>query len=235
MDNIKTSFCALLAMILFPFLSAQEMIALKNTENPQVKTKLFDNQALTFYYGTGSDFSNRQISNELDDQLKYDFPNKTANTIKAPTFIGYQYHIKKRISIGMVYCVSNVRTPDLQYPDLQNPSEITEFHYEVNINSFMGSVDYHWYYKNGVKSSLSLHSGLALGVYDVNFKTEITGGEGQNLPQYNFSAGGNGWQLTLIGIKQSFNYKLLRNFGYVANLGLGMNVIGLSVGATYTL
>ena len=90
MDNIKTSFCALLAMILFPFLSAQEMIALKNTENPQVKTKLFDNQALTFYYGTGSDFSNRQISNELDNQLKYDFPNKTANTIKAPTFIGYQ-------------------------------------------------------------------------------------------------------------------------------------------------
>lgn len=235
MDNIKTSFCALLAMILFPFLSAQEMIASENTENPQVKTKLFDNQALTFYYGTGSDFSNRQISNELDNQLKYDFPNKTANTIKAPTFIGYQYHIKKRISIGMVYCVSNVRTPDLQYPDLQNPSEITEFHYEVNINSFMGSVDYHWYYKNGVKSSLSLHSGLALGVYDVNFKTEITGGEGQNLPQYNFSAGGNGWQLTLIGIKQSFNYKLLRNFGYVANLGLGMNVIGLSVGATYTL
>lgn len=235
MDNIKTSFCALLAMFLFPFLSAQEMIASENTENPQVKTKLFDNQALTFYYGTGSNFSNRQISNELDNQLKYDFPNKTANTIKAPTFIGYQYHIKKRISIGMVYCVSNVRTPDLQYPDLQNPSEITEFHYEVNINSFMGSVDYHWYYKNGAKSSLSLHSGLALGVYDVNFKTEITGGEGQNLPQYNFSAGGNGWQLTLIGIKQSFNYKLLRNFGYVANLGLGTNVIGLSVGATYTL
>lgn len=235
MNNIKTTVCALLSMLFFHGLSAQEINASANAEIPPAKTKLFENQALTFYYGTGSDFSNRQISNELDNQLKYDFPNKTANTIKAPTFIGYQYHIKKRISIGMVYCVSNVRTPDLQYPDLQNPSEITEFHYEVNINSFMGSVDYHWYYKNGAKSSLSLHSGLALGVYDVNFKTEITGGEGQNLPQYNFSSGGNGWQLTLIGIKQSFNYKLLRNFGYVANLGFGTNVIGLSLGATYTL
>ena len=235
MDNIKITVCALLTLVFFPFLSAQEINASANADNPQVKTKLFENQALTFYYGTGSDFSNRQISNELDNQLKYDFPNKTSNTIKAPTFVGYQYHIKKRISIGMVYCVSNVRTPDLQYPDLQNPSEVTEYHYEVNINSFMGSVDYHWYYKNGAKSSLSLHSGLALGVYDVNFKTEITGGNGQNLSPYNFSAGGNGWQLTLIGVKQSFNYKLLRNFGYVANLGLGTNVIGVSVGATYTL
>jgi hypothetical protein len=204
---------------------------IKNNNNANV----FQNQGLTFFFGSGTPAAQRVISTALEEQVRYDFPNKAPNIINAPTFIGYQYHVKNRLSIGMVYCVSGVRTPNLIYPDLQNPSESTEFNYQININSFMGSVDYHWYYRTGKKSSLSLHSGLALGVYDVNFTTQIIGGNGQNLPEYNLSTGGNGWQLTLIGVKQSFNYKLLKNFGYVANLGVGMNVIGLSAGATYTL
>jgi hypothetical protein len=204
---------------------------IKNNNNANV----FQNQGLTFFFGSGTPAAQRVISTALEEQVRYDFPNKAPNIINAPTFIGYQYHVKKRLSIGMVYCVSGVKTPNLIYPDLQNPSESTEFNYQININSFMGSVDYHWYYRTGKKSSLSLHSGLALGVYDVNFTTQIIGGNGQNLPEYNLSTGGNGWQLTLIGVKQSFNYKLLKNFGYVANLGVGMNVIGLSAGATYTL
>lgn len=198
-------------------------------------TQFFNKEALTFYYGGGSDFTNRQISNGLDEELKYDFPNKQANIINAPSLIGYQYHVKNRISIGLVYCVSSVKTPDLEYPDLQNPNEVTVFHYEVNINSFLGSVDYHWYNRNGAKSSLNLYSGLALGVYNVNFRTQVTGGDGTNLPEYNFSAGSNGWQITLLGIKQSFNFKLLKQFGYMANLGVGTNVIGVSFGATYTM
>jgi hypothetical protein len=204
---------------------------IKNNNNVNV----FQNQGLTFFFGSGTPAAQRVISTALEEQVRYDFPNKAPNIINAPTFIGYQYHVKKRLSIGLVYCVSGVKTPNLIYPDLQNPSESTEFNYQININSFMGSVDYHWYYRTGKKSSLSLHSGLALGVYDVNFTTQIIGGNGQNLPEYNLSTGGNGWQLTLIGVKQSFNYKLLKNFGYVANLGVGMNVIGLSAGATYTL
>ena len=217
------------------------------TQNPQTSTpklpnpkrpnpsNVFQNQGLTFYFGSGTPAAQRVISTALEEQVRYDFPNKAPNIINAPTFIGYQYHVKNRLSVGLVYCVSGVRTPNLIYPDLQNPSESTEFNYQININSFMGSVDYHWYYRTGKKSSLSLHSGLALGVYDVNFTTQIIGGNGQNLPEYNLSTGGNGWQITLIGVKQSFNYKLLKNFGYVANLGVGMNVIGLSAGATYTL
>lgn len=204
---------------------------IKNNNNVNV----FQNQGLTFYFGSGSAVAQREISRVLEEQVRYDFPNKAPNIINAPTFIGYQYHVKNRLSIGLVYCTSGVKTPNLIYPDLQNPGQSTEFNYQVNINSFMGSVDYHWYYRTGKKSSLSLHSGLALGVYDVNFTTQIIGGNGQNLPEYNLSTGGNGWQLTLIGVKQSFNYKLLKNFGYVANLGVGMNVIGLSAGATYTL
>ena len=214
-------------------------VRLNAQDSSRNKTKydvrLFENQALTFYYGSGSDFSMRQISNELDEQLKFDFPNKKPNTINAPSVIGYQYHVKNRLSLGLVYCRADVTTPNLDYPDLQNPSESTQFNYNVVINSFMGSVDYHWYYRNGQKSSLSLFSGLALGVYNVNFKTQVTGGNGRNLPQYNFSSGGNAWQLTLIGVKQSFDYKLLKNFGYTSNLGIGSNVIGLTLGITYTL
>lgn len=234
--NIKKYIITLgLVLAVSEFVSAQSLIDSNSTGIDKIKTSLFNKEALTFYYGVGNDFTNRQISKELDEQLKYDFPNKQANIIKAPSFIGYQYHVKNRLSIGLVYCVSSVKTPDLEYPDLQNPSEITVFHYEVNINSFLGSVDYHWYNRNGAKSTLSLYSGLALGVYDVNFRTQVTGGEGGNLPEYNFSSGSNGWQLTLVGIKHSFNYKLLNKFGYMANFGFGTNVIGMAFGATYTL
>lgn len=200
-----------------------------------LKPNMFQNQGLTFFFGSGNAIAQRVISDVLDEQVQYDFPNKATNIINAPAFIGYQYHVKKRLSIGLIYCTSGVATPNLSYPDFQNPGQTTEFNYQVNINSFMGSVDYHWYFKTGNKSALSLHSGLALGVYDVNFRTQIVGGNGQNLPEYNLSTGSNGWQITLIGVKQSFYYKLLKNFGYMANLGVGMNVIGLSVGATYTL
>ena len=231
MTYFKINSTVALFFLIATGLKAQTTSEVKTTN----ATRIFDNQALTFYYGSGSDFSMRQISNELDEQLKYDFPNKKPNTINAPSVIGYQYHVKDRLSLGLVYCRADVTTPNLDYPDLQNPSESTQFNYNVVINSFMGSVDYHWYFRNGKKSSLSLFSGLALGVYNVNFKTQVTGGNGRNLPQYNFSSGGNAWQLTLIGIKQSFDYKLLKNFGYTSNLGVGSNVIGLTFGVTYTL
>ena len=224
-----------LVTIVSQYVSAQNLLDTTSRKADNNKTNFFNKESITFYYGGGSDFTNRQISNGLDEELKYDFPKKQANTINAPTFVGYQYHVINRISIGLVYCVSSVKTPDLEYPDLQNPDEVIVFHYEVNINSFLGSVDYHWYNRNAAKSSLSLYSGLALGVYDVNFRTQVTGGDGANLPEYNFSAGSNGWQITLIGIKQSFNFKLLKQFGYTANLGVGTNVIGVSLGATYTM
>jgi len=103
------------------------------------KPNAFKSNAITFYYGTGSDMSQQQISDQLDEQLKYDYPNKANNTIQAPQIIGYQYHIKERLSIGLVYCISNVQTPTLEYPDFQNPGEVTEYTYRVGLNSFLGS------------------------------------------------------------------------------------------------
>lgn len=223
MSPVKYLITALCATFIYTSLHAQE--------GPQ----FYKPQGLTFIFGSGSDLAMQRISTEMDKTLKFDFPNKKANTVQAPSFIAYQYHVKKRLSLGLVYCTASVTTPELDYPDLQNPGEITRFRYQVAINSFMGNVDYHWYIRNGKKSSLSLHSGIALGVFDVNFRTQVLGGDGQNLPNVNFSSGGNGWQLTLIGVKQNFDYKLLKGFGYMANLGLGTNVIGTSFAITYTL
>jgi hypothetical protein len=199
------------------------------------KPNAFKSNAITFYYGTGSDMSQQQISDQLDEQLKYDYPNKANNTIQAPQIIGYQYHIKERLSIGLVYCISNVETPTLEYPDFQNPGEVTKYTYRVGLNSFLGSVDWHWYVRNGNKSTLALNSGIALGVFNVNFETNILSGDASNLPQINLSQGGSGWQVTLIGIKQAFHYQYLKGFGYHASLGLGVNTIGLTTGINYTL
>jgi hypothetical protein len=227
MKNLFFLGCGTLCLALQPLNAQQQAQATTST--------MFGNQAITFYAGNGSDFFQKQISNAIDTALKYDFPNKTQNRINAPTVIGYQYHVKERLSIGMVYSTSSVTTPDLIYPDFQNPGDITKYHYRVSMNSFLGSVDYHWYKHNFSKSSLTLHSGLALGVFNVNFNTIISEGNGRNLPQLNVSYGGNGWQINLIGIKQSFNYKVLRGLGYAANLGIGTNVVGMTYAITYTM
>jgi hypothetical protein len=210
-------------------------VSAQNTTASPSESHLFGNQSITFYAAKGNAFYQNRISQALDEALKYDFPSKSPNTIVAPTVIGYQYQVKKRISIGMIYATSSVVTPNLDYPDFQNPDEITRFNLRVALNSFLGSVDYHWYIKNFKNSSLSLHSGIALGVFDVNFQTRVVSGNGQNLPQLNFSQGGSGWQCNLIGIKQSFNYKILKGLGYMANLGIGTNVIGMSYALTYTM
>lgn len=203
----------------------------QNDTKPQAYKPL----SITFFYGAGSDFSQQQISDQLDEQLKYDYPNKASNSIQAPQILGYQYHVRDKISIGLVYCVSSVETPLLEYPDFQNPGEVTEYRYRVGLNSFMGSVDWHWYIRNGNYSTLSLNSGLALGVFNLNIETNIVSGDASNLPQINLSQGGSGWQLNLIGIKQTFHYKILKGFGYHASLGVGVNTIGLTSGINYTL
>lgn len=200
-----------------------------------MKPHAFKSNAITFYYGTGSDMSQQQISDQLDEQLKYDYPNKANNTIQAPQIIGYQYHVKERLSIGLVYCISNVQTPILEYPDFQNPGEVTEYTYRVGLNSFLGSIHWHWFVRNGNKSTLSLNSGIALGVFNVNFETNIISGDASNLPQINLSQGESGWQLTLVGIKHTFHYRYLKGIGYHASLGLGVNTIGLTTGINYTL
>lgn len=199
------------------------------------RINLFDNQAVTFFYGVGNDLVQQQIADGLKEQLKYDYPDLGPMDVQAPQIIGYQYHVRERISIGLIYCNSSVRTPSLEYPDIQNPSEVTKYYYDVSLNSFLGSFDYHWYIHKGKFSTLSLNSGFALGVNNINFNTVIESGDGSNLPNYNFSQGGRGFQFNIIGVKHSFSLRYLKGIGYHANLGVGVNTIGFTTGIQYTL
>lgn len=196
---------------------------------------LFNNQSITFFYGVGNDRVQQDIAKGLKDQLKYDYPDLGDMVVQAPQIFGYQFHVRERISVGLIYCSSSVKTPSLEYPDIQNPSEVTKYHYDVSLNSFLGSFDYHWYIGRWPLSSLTLHSGFALGVNNINFNTVIEDGDGSNLPNYNFSQGGRGFQLNIIGIKQSFNLRYLKGIGYHANLGWGVNTLGITTGIQYTL
>lgn len=199
------------------------------------QSNLFNNQSVTFFYGVGNDLVQQQIADGLKEQLKYDYPDLEDIDVQAPQIIGYQYHVRERISVGLIYCNSRVKTPSLEYPDIQNPNEVTKYHYDVSLNSFLGSFDYHWYIHRWRLSSLTLHSGFALGVNNINFNTVIEDGDGSNLPNYNFSQGGRGFQFNVIGIKHSFSLRYLKGIGYHANLGVGVNTIGFTTGIQYTL
>ena len=117
MKILKFASLGLFSLCLFVNLKATNP-KLPNDATPNIKIgndlkpNMFQNQGLTFYFGSGSVIAQREISRVLDEQVRYDFPNKAPNIINAPTFIGYQYHVKKRLSIGLVYCVSGVKTPN---------------------------------------------------------------------------------------------------------------------------
>ncbi len=203
------------------------------------KIDFFNPGSITFYYQGGGDFVQQQIADNLQEQLKADYPEiGTGNMqmiVNSPSILGYQFHVKDKIAIGLTYCVSSVQTPTLTYPGIQNPDDITEFNYRVKLNSFMGSFDYFWLKRTRKKSTFALYSGFAVGVSNVNIQTNVTKGPGGNIPTYNVSTANEGFQLNLIGFKHTLNIKPIRKLGYMINLGVGFNSVGLSTGLSYTL
>jgi hypothetical protein len=203
------------------------------------KIDFFQNGSITFYYQGGGDFVQQQIANQLEEQLKYDYPTigngNMQMIINSPSILGYQFHVKDKIAIGLAYCVSSVQTPTLTYPGIQNPDDITEYNYSVKLNSFMGSFDYFWLKRARKKSTFALYSGFLVGVSNVNIQTNVTKGSGDNIPTYNVSTANQGFQLNLIGFKHTLNIKPIKKLGYMVNLGVGFNSVGLSTGISYTL
>lgn len=216
----------------------KEIPPIKNL-NVEPKIDFFTKGSITFYYQSGGDQVQQQISKQLQDQLKFDYPDiGTGNMqmmVNAPTILGYQFQVKDKIAIGLAYCISSVQTPTLTYPGIQDPNDITEYNYKVKLNSFMGSFDYFWLKRTRKKSTFALYSGFALGVSNVNIQTNVTKGTGNNIPTYNLSTANEGFQLNLIGFKHTLNFKPIKKLGYMVNLGVGFNSIGLSTGITYTL
>lgn len=210
-----------------------DSIPVKNLEvQIAPKANLHPQGALTFFWGTGSSVLLEQVAKTLKDNLKFDFPD-IGTEINGPNVIGYQFHAKEKVTLGMVYSNSSIKTNNLVMPDFQNPSDSTVYYYNVGLNSLLMQVDWFWGKIRRPKSTFSFHSGLGLGMFSFNLTTEKVKGSGNSVQFINNSVSTSGFQLTLIGVKHTMN--ALHGLGWFANLGVGVNSIGFTSGINYTL
>lgn len=196
----------------------------------------FQKEAMTFYWDRNSHVLVDLIAKGLKNNLEPTF-GKMGNSIvsKKPQSLGYQYHFRDRWTMGLVYAWAQVKTDTLLYPDFDNPPRYSSFQYVVNMNAFMGTINYAWYLKTKPKSTMAISSSIALGNSRIDYQTQRMKYDTSTayIPAFNGGINATGIQVTLISIKQSF--KGLRNFGYQASLGGGVNSIGFSFGLNYTL
>jgi hypothetical protein len=196
----------------------------------------FQKEAMTFYWDRNSNVLVNIISKGLKENLEPSFGSMGNSIVsKKPQSLGYQYHFRDRWTMGLVYSWAQVKTDTLLYPDFDIPGNYSYFQYVVNMNAFMGTINYAWYLKTKPKSTIAISSGIALGNSRIDYETRRMSYDTGTayIPAFNGGINASGIQITLISIKQSF--KGLRNFGYQASLGGGVNSIGLSVGINYTL
>lgn len=196
----------------------------------------FQKEAMTFYWDRNSNVLVNIIGKALKDNLEPTFGNMGNSIVsKKPQSLGYQYHFRDRWTMGLVYAWTQVKTDTLQYPDFDRPGNYSTFQYVINFNAFLGTINYAWYLKTKPKSTMAISSGIALGNSRIDYQTQRMSYDTGTayIPAFNGGINAQGIQVTLISIKQSF--KGLRNIGYQAALGGGVNSIGLSVGINYTL
>jgi len=196
----------------------------------------FQKEAMTFYWDRNSNVLVNIIGKALKDNLEPTFGTMGKSIVsKKPQSLGYQYHFRDRWTMGLVYAWTQVKTDTLQYPDFDRPGNYSTFQYVINFNAFLGTINYAWYLKTTPKSTMAISSGIALGNSRLDYQTQRMKSDTGTayIPAFNGAINAQGIQVTLISIKQSF--KDLRNFGYQASLGGGVNSIGLSVGINYTL
>ena len=196
----------------------------------------FQKEAMTFYWDRNSNVLVNIISKGLKENLEPSFGSMGNSIVsKKPQSLGYQYHFRDRWTMGLVYAWAQVKTDTLLYPDFDIPGNYSYFQYVVNMNAFMGTIHYAWYLKTKPKSTIAISSGIALGNSRIDYETQRMSYDTGTayIPAFNGGINASGIQITLISIKQSF--KGLRNFGYQASLGGGVNSIGFSWGINYTL
>ncbi len=210
-----------------------DSIPVKNVDVQIIpKANLHPQGALTFFWGTGSSVLLEQVAKTLKDNLKFNFPDIDME-INGPNVIGYQFHAKEKVSLGMVFSNSSIKTNNLVMPDFQNPSDSTVYYYNVGMNSLLMQVDWFWGKIRRPKSTFSFHSGIGLGMFSFNLTTEKVRGSGQSVDFIDKSVSTSGFQLTLIGVKHTMN--ALHGLGWFANLGVGVNSMGFTSGINYTL
>jgi len=207
-----------------------------NAQNAQIapleKKDLFNKDAITFYMGSGSMPILDTLGDAVKKNLLNNFPEAKMN-VSSPFIVGYQYHVRDKFSIGMVYCSSNVTSDKKIMPDFQNLGQSSEFYYNIALTSLMTSVDVYWLKIKRPKSTFAFHSGLSLGLFNLTGSREITKGTGNGVENLNLNVTSRAFQLTVVGVKHSMD--ALKGFGWFANLGIGFNSIGLTTGINWTL
>jgi hypothetical protein len=193
-------------------------------------------EAMTFMLTNNANRLVDSIAIGLQNSLETNFGNVGPTQLtRKPTTIGYQYHFRDRWTMGVKYSWATVTSDTLAYPDFDLPGNYAYFQYVVKLNSFLASIDYAWKIKNTSKSAYALYSGIALGNSRIDYNTVRMDYDKSNsyIPAFNGGVDMSGFQVTLLGIKQHF--RGLRNFGYHAELGVGINSIGFAYGLSYTL
>jgi hypothetical protein len=207
-----------------------------NAQNVQIapleKKDLFKKDAITFYMGSGSMPILDTLGDAVKKNLLNNFPEAKMN-VSSPFIVGYQYHVRDKFSIGMVYCSSNVTSDKKIMPDFQNVGQSSEFYYNIALTSLMTSVDVYWLKIKRPKSTFAFHSGLSLGLFNLTGSREITKGTGNGVEDLNLNVTSRAFQFTVVGVKHSMD--ALKGFGWFANLGVGFNSIGLTSGINWTL
>jgi len=222
----------ILSIIAFGFgaLYAQNSPEIQIT--PLEKKDLFKKDAITFYVGSGAMPILDTLGDAVKKNLLNNFPEAKMN-VSRPFIIGYQYHVRDKFSIGMVYCTSSVTSDKKIMPDFQNVGQSSEFYYNIALTSLMTSVDVYWSKIKRPKSTFAFHSGLSLGLFNLTGSREITKGTGNGVEDLNLNVTSRAFQFTVVGVKHSMD--ALKGFGWFANLGVGFNSIGLTSGINWTL
>lgn len=221
-----------LSLVFLGFASSYAQNAPETQPMPIEKKDLFKKDAITFYMGSGSMPILDTLGDAVKKNLLNNFPNSKMN-VSQPFIIGYQYHVRDKFSIGMVYSSSSVTSDVETMPDFQNVGQGSEFYYNIGLTSLMTSVDVFWKKIKRPRSTFAFHSGLSLGLFNLSGTREIKSGTGNGVQDLNLNVTSKAMQLTIVGVKHSMD--ALKGFGWFANLGVGFNSIGLTTGINWTL
>ena len=171
----------------------------------------FDKGCMSVFLGYGFNNSTTKIVTDFGDGGGKSF---------GPIQIGYQYHLSKRIAIGLMFTTTSATTAQQFVTDFVTQANYT---YSANFSTFLSKFDFFWSNKN----NLAMYSGLALGTQTARFSTNVTSGDPSLVEPFTESVGAIASHITLFGVKSRF-----RSIGTYAEIGIGVNGL-LNAGITY--
>ncbi len=233
------SFCVYIHLLVFVLIKVLVIFTANFTQNKLIKMKTIFLSIAVALLSVTANAQNKSTEIPFDKGTMsifagYGLPNVVNNldgyTGIGPLEIGYQYHLSKKVSIGLIYTYSHFSSPTFTFTDIDANTGNTltsEYAYDVTYTTFLARFDYFW--KNSKKSAI--YSGLAVGYVDVSSNMAILtdGGNTTSIVAFSAASSSVAFHLTAIGIK----YKAFGNLGGFAELGYGCNGI-VNLGLQYS-